>query len=221
MKISIICISFLLLFFSCGKNAPAQVMVPIEVQFASQLNTQSINSIKINKSSSGISWKQSYTMALSETLSDPKLFAVYNTEINAQDLELVSCKNFNALDPINKKVFYIVFMAAIAEAESDFRSNLKELNPGDGTTNIGLLQIDEDVANKHTKGNLGIINEDDLTDSKINLQSGAYILKNQLGSKAAKGRLFPPKSYYWQALTAKSRVLKNIQSNRSSIRFCD
>jgi hypothetical protein len=219
---------FLLTFFaSCGTDKMSAPPISFDMtsegitsQLTSAQNEETIARIKIKRSSANIEWKSDYTKFLSEAFSNPNLFGLYKTPINTQDLRLVGCNNFNSLNAIQRKVFYIVYMAAIAEAESDFRAESKTFNPGDNTMNVGLLQIDEDVANNHTKGYLGNIDEEDLTDPKVNLQTGAFILKNQITGKIANGRLFPVRSYYWQVLTQKTRVLKNINLNRANIPFC-
>lgn len=221
----------LLMCVSCGKGDSAGSGVEVESQNANltlgaeadQIQTETI---KIQKSSRKIEWKQDYTRALAETLSDSSFSSLYTTEINEADLKRVNCKNFNQLTNFQKQTFYIVYMAAIAEAESDFRTHIKYETPGDGTINVGMLQIDEASATRHAKGAVGNVDENDLTNGETNLKVGVYILKNQLGSKVAKGRLFPERSYYWQVLTYtkpgkdRDRVLKNIAANASNISFC-
>lgn len=183
-------------------------------------NSAHLDMISIKKSSDGIEWKKEYTASLGVALSDSSFTALYNTQINFDDLKLVKCENFNELNLAQKQVFYVVYLAAIAEAESDFKTFSKTWNPSDRTMNIGLLQIDQAVANNHTKGRLGNLDDGDLVDPAINLKVGVFVLKNQVTSKVARNRLFPVNSYYWQVLTQKKRVLKNIEANRSNISFC-
>ena len=137
-----------------------------------------------------------------------------------QDLRELDCTNFNNLSVRHKKIFLTVFIAAIAEAESDFRVGIKTRNPGDNTINVGLLQIDERAARNHTRHSLGNIAEDDLINPELNLRVSVHILKNQVLSKVARYKLLPEKSYYWQVLTEKKRLFKNLRLNRNNLPFC-
>ncbi len=179
------------------------------------------HSLKIKNSSSGLPWRNEYTYMLREFLSEPGFESIYKVAINPDDLALIGCSNFNQLNGHYKKIFFIVYLAAIAEAESDFRSELMTINPGDNTLNIGLLQIDYVAANNHSYGHLGNLDSEDLKIPLTNLKAGAYILRNQIAGRTAHSRLFPERTYYWQALTQKRRVLKNIRANGHSLFFCN
>lgn len=180
----------------------------------------SVENINIKNSSANLKWKVEYSRALDDVYEHPDLDSLFSASLNVGDLNLVKCRNFALLSRNQKKVFYTVYLAAIAEAESDFKTGIKTTNPGDNTTNVGLLQIDITAARNHTKGALGSMVEDSLTDARLNLQVGAFVLKNQINSNVAKNRLFPAQSYYWSVLTAKARVLRNIESNRANLKFC-
>lgn len=179
-----------------------------------------IDSIKIRRSSHNIAWTENFSRALFQMWSHPKVSPLFETVIFQEDLNRLGCSNYNRLSLMNKKIFMTVYMAAIAEAESDFRASIVTTNPGDQTSNVGLLQIDVDAANAHTKKSLGNIVENDLLDPETNLQVGTFILKNQVRGKIANARLLPAKSYYWQVLTYPRRLLKNLDHNRKSISFC-
>lgn len=179
-----------------------------------------IDSIKIKKSSHNLAWTENYSRALFQIWAHEKVSPLFETIIFQEDLNRLGCSNYNTLSLINKKIFMTVYMAAIAEAESDFRASIVTTNPGDQTSNVGLLQVDVDAANAHTKKLLGNLVENDLLDPETNLQVGAFILKNQIRGKIANARLLPVKSYYWQVLTHPTRLLKNLKNNRQSISFC-
>ncbi len=219
---------------SCGKSSSGgssdstvEALVKTEslinnaIEFEQASNTQIARDIKIKKSSDGIEWKKEYTDTLTVALSDSSFKELYEIKINQADLNLVGCKNFNDLSLSQKQTFYIVYLAAIAEAESDFKTHMETFNKSDRTMNIGLLQIDQAVANNHTKGRLGSLDDGDLKEGNLNLKVGVFVLRNQVRSKVAYSRLFPAKSYYWEVLTIKKRVLKNIEANRSNIEFCE
>lgn len=220
----------LLMCVSCGGGSGAGAGAGQEtngfVTLSSEVDQILADTIEIKKSSRKIEWKEEYTRALAETLSDPAFSSLYTTEINQTDLDRVNCKNFNSLNDVQKQTFYIVYMAAIAEAESDFRTGVRTKTPGDGTINVGMLQIDEASADRHAKGAIGNLDENDLTNGETNLKVGVYILKNQLKNQKSQGRIFPERSYYWQVLTYtqkgrdRDRVLKNIAANYSNISFC-
>lgn len=179
-----------------------------------------LSNIEIQASSRGISWPESYSKAIFEILDHEEVNGILSAKINSNDLEKVGCQNLNELDVVQKKIFYIVYFAAIAEAESDFRTGIKTINPGDYTTNVGLLQIDISAARNHTRKALGPLEQRDLVEPHTNLEVGAFVLKNQILGKTAKGRLFPAKSYYWSVLTYPKRLLKNVEHNRENIPFC-
>ncbi len=179
-----------------------------------------IDSIKIRKSSHNLSWTENYSRALFQIWAHEKIAPLFETAIFQEDLDRLGCSNYNTLSLTNKKIFMTVYMAAIAEAESDFRASIVTTNPGDQTSNVGLLQIDVEAANAHTKKTLGNLVENDLLDPETNLQVGAFILRNQIRGKIASARLLPAKSYYWQVLTHPKRLFRNLSHNKKSISFC-
>ena len=218
MKI-FLALSLMIFIPSCGKN-PSDNSGP-NLNYISSSEYSSIDSIKINKSSRKISWKKNWTFALAEVLSTSDFNIILDTPILKQDLTLVGCSNYNNLSAIEKKIFLIVFISAISEAESDFRIGVEAINPGDSTVNIGLLQIDRASAKRHSGAKYSINSDEDLKNPTINLKVGAHIFKNQITKTKHYGRLFPETSYYWQVLTgSKVRLLKNINLNRDNIQFC-
>lgn len=180
-----------------------------------------MDSLRIHKSSKGISWKKEWTFALADVLSSQDLNGILDINVNQADLDLIGCSNYNQLTLFEKKIFMIVFMSAISEAESDFEIGNETFNRGDSTINIGLLQIDVASAKRHSGKKYSVEYNKDLKNPIINLKVGAHILNNQLTGSKHRGRLFPSRTYYWQVLTgSKIRIFKNIKLNKKSIEFC-
>lgn len=181
-----------------------------------------ISEIKIRSSSSGHPWKKSYSNALGNLLSDSYFDSFLDVKIEEVDLRLAGCLNFNELTDQEKRVFYIAFLAAISEAESDFEVDQKTYNRADQTMNIGMLQIDRASANRHGSYYFNRkFNDFDLENPELNLMIGALILKNQILKGATAERLFPDRTYYWQVLSgSKKRVLRNLQSSLSNSGIC-
>lgn len=178
--------------------------------------------LKIRTSSNGLPWKNSYTNALNEIFSEFVLDGLFNANIEQEDLDIVGCSGLNNFNFEEKKLFYIAFIAAIAEAESDYEVAQETYNKSDRTMNIGLLQIDQASANRHgSKVFNRDFTSDDLKNPDLNLKIGALILKNQVTGSAAHNRLLPSTAYYWQVLTgSRIRFLKNIKMNLASLRSC-
>ncbi len=175
---------------------------------------------KIMKMNGLEGWSFDVTSKLYEDLSSHDFSKVFDLILDDQSLIELGCVNFNQLSVYEKKLFYIVFLAAIAERESNF-------NPYDVTQkNIGLLQIDLNSAYRHA-GNeaTSIQSNSDLMVASVNLRIGTYILKNQLFGKwipEVKGKLLTKRNYYWEVLNDqyKDRVIKSFHNNRSNLPFC-
>jgi len=194
---------------------------PKESEKPEKLNEKLV-SLEIKPSSSNIPWEDKYSDFLFKTLSGPSFDPLLDQKIDEEDLKKINCPQFNELDKDQKKKFYIVFLAAIAEASSDYNTNDETYSPSDKSTNYGLLQIDPESAKRHA-GSVVIkdIGKDELTNYVPNLQVGAYILKHQIAGKIATGRLFPKNVYYWPTLkNSQSRILKTFAQNSSNLPFC-
>lgn len=213
-------ICILMTFVSCGSGNSSK----INSGNSGIVGSGALKSIelKIRTSSSGLKWKESYSEALLEIFSEVATDSLFTTVINQGDLDLVGCSSFNNFTVEEKKMFYIAFIAAIAEAESDYEVAQRTYNKADGTMNVGLLQIDPASAKRHTSEALNrSFNEEDLKNPALNLKVGALVLKNQIGGKVAHGRLFPTSTYYWQVLSgAKKRFMKNISINLQGHTAC-
>ena len=197
-------------------SKPAEIPTPAPIE----VPAPEVTDIRINQSTRKLKWEKSYTEAVLDELDRPEIEPLLKTKISSVDLQTLNCTTLNELSFAKKKIFYTVFIAAIAEAESDFRVALRTRNPSDNTINVGLLQIDEQAARNHTKGSLGHLEAIDLVDPGTNLRVGVHILKNQVLSKVARHRLLPERSYYWQVLSEERRVLKNMNHNSINLPFC-
>lgn len=214
---SIFMFSILFLIASCGKNSKPNE----EIEMVSQFSTLREIDVKIHKSSGKFPWEKEYSEAIIEEINqNSKLSSLLETEINQGDLKRLDCVNFNELSNYEKSVFYTVYIAAIAEAESDFKNGSETMNYKDMTNNVGLLQIDTKSALRHAKNEYGKLTEKDLKNPIVNLKVGLFILKNQITGKVANKRLLPVKSYYWQVLTQNKRFFKNFKMNYSNLSFC-
>ena len=201
---------------SCGsdnKNAT-------DTQDQIVVNSAYWNTFTIRNTSNVEVFSPAINQSLYQELSLNSLSPLMNTNLELDDLKLLKCSNFNELNSTQKKLFYVVFLASIAERESDF-------DPTNETgTNIGLLQIDRASAVRHASEIVGDqITKDELTDPETNLSVGSFILKNQISGKwktAASGRLFPDEIYYWEVLNSKyrGRVIKSFLNNRNNLPFC-
>lgn len=203
------------------KKEEIEVESEKEVEVKAELEKEEIvEELAIPESSMGLEWKDSYTEALVEVFEHRDIQPIFDVTIHHEDLEKIGCVNYNELSKIEKMKFLVVYMSAIAEAESDYRTHITTLNPGDRTINVGMLQIDVNAARNHTKRALGEVSKDKLKDPHFNLKVGVFVFKNQVLGKIARGRFFPKRSYYWQVLTYPKRLLKTMDKNRENINFC-
>lgn len=186
----------------------------------SAANAEGDYDLNIKKSSHNRVWSPEYTKTLHDIFDDEEFEKLFDTEINEEDLKRLSCTNLNELSKVDKKYFYTVYLAAIAEAESDLRAEVVTRNKHKNNSNYGLFQIDSVVAREHTKGVLGKITNKDLLNPLMNIKVSAYILKNQVRSKIARTRLLPPKSYYWKVLTRSRKFFLHFNHNISLLNFC-
>ena len=226
----------MLLLFACNESAVQPLATP-EISTKPNIPIESepsetpaptpieapapeVTDIRINQSTRKLKWEKSFTDAVMDELDRPEIEPLLKNKISSIDLQTLNCTPLNELSFAKKKIFYTVFIAAIAEAESDFRVALRTRNPSDNTINVGLLQIDEQAARNHTKGSLGHLEAIDLVDPGTNLRVGVHILKNQVLSKVARHRLLPERSYYWQVLSEEKRVLLNLKTNSHNLPFC-
>lgn len=186
-----------------------------------------LEDIIIYKNSGQKIWGEELTSIFFEKLSPPSLESLFTIPIASEDLELLGCSNFNTLTDDQKKAFYIVFFAAIAERESDFKADDETFDRGHFNTNIGLFQIDKNSAIRHAFKIVGKnVSKKDLKNPITNFMVGTYILKNQLEGNYREdttGRLFPDKHFYWEVLGQRKRekFLKSFNNNRMNLPFCE
>lgn len=207
----------LILTYACGNSPQSNVNINSPVQQSDELQSLSIK--KINGKPG---WKNSISTQLFEELSQNRYAEIFTIDFSEEDLNLLGCTNYNLLNIEEKKLFIIVFLAAIAERESDFDPLNMTYDPTHKNWNIGLLQIDEKSALRHSGE---FYSEKELKDSYLNLKVGLSIFKNQITGKyrpELNGKLFTGKSFYWEVLNDnyKHRVVKSFLNNRFNLSFC-
>ena len=184
-------------------------------------------SLSIKKNSGKEVWAGKLIERFLESLTLSPLTSLFMIPIDAEDLKLVGCSNFNDLTFEQKKAFYIVFFAAIAERESDFKPEDKTYDHYHNNMNIGLMQIDKHSAIRHAFEVVGKkVTNSELKDPVINFTIGAFILKNQLEGfirRDTQGKLFPNKIFYWDVLSLQKRqkFLKSFNNNKENLPFCE
>ena len=208
----------LLCLSACGNSSgPAPLIDP-----QTDHKNDEQNAFTIRKLNGKPGWDNQINYLLAEELDQSRYANIFNIDFDATDLSLLGCSNYNELSLNEKKLFIIVFLAAIAERESDFDPNNMTYDPSHKNWNIGLLQIDTRSALRHANAEL---TEAQLKDSFINLKIGISIFQNQITGKYRQelnGKLFTGKSFYWEVLndTYKHRVIKSFLNNRSNLPFC-
>ena len=169
-----------------------------------------INITKVDPATTA--WSGEWSSYIYSALNDPKFSTLMNRKINSSNLELLGCTNYNTFNPDQKKRFLIVFIAAIAETESDFNVDEKT------GSNIGLLQISTGDAEYYS----GVaVSADDLKKPLINLNKGLYILQSQLIKRNS--QLFPEgRIFNWEVLdgTHRSAPINRFKRNLHNLPFC-
>lgn len=218
---TILLISLLSLFVSCGKSNSTSSSGAIRIISSSFFDTFSIK-----KNSSQQGWDSSVSASLYESMKDPALVSLFDTIISEDDLKVLKCSNFNSLTIDEKSLFYIVFMSSITKLESGFDTNNMTYDPTHRNWNVGLLQIDRHSALRHAPEiTASSVSDDDLKNEEFNLHIGLYILKNQINGKyrpEIRGKLLPSSSYYWEVLNAsyRAKFLKAYFNNYDLLSFC-
>lgn len=218
--------SILLLFQSCGKDSGTDLTqavgavqneeVPVEDQ-GRYMDLQEALDLKLSPSSAKYNWKKSYSESIVREFSRKELEHLTQDgfQISENDLEVLGCSGFNRANKVEKMKFYLLFLASVAEAESDFKNESYSKAPN-GTSNIGIFQIDEKAGINNTNVALGkkIYNPKSLSDfmffnselknGDFNSKTSTYIFKNQL--KKHRNQLFTKNGnfFYWEVLGCKS-----------------
>lgn len=183
--------------------------------------------LKLKPSSIKRDWEVSYSKSIIKEFSKKEFDPLFEMELNEDDLALLNCTGFNRANDVEKMKFYLLLLSSIAEAESDFKNESTSTAPN-GTTNIGLFQIDKKAAMVHAKhavpdekDKFQDISNEDLRSGEFNSQIGSYILKNQLTKKGPK--IFRS-DYYWEVLfpnrSSKEHVLRYFKSHLNEMEFC-
>lgn len=212
-----------LIVVSCGKESSS-------TGSDSNAISTDIKKLKLNfhPLQTNYDWKPQYSQSILGYMSRPELSTLIDTRLNIYDLSKLNCFGYNQASVLEKKMFWITFMASIAHAESTLNPNVVYRDI-DGTLSSGLLQIDLQSANRHTYAyTRKTYTQKDLHNPDLNLMAGLYIMKHQLEGgmnddrPEIAGRLFTERSYYWSVLTLKRDLIirtftKNALANLS---FC-
>lgn len=139
---------FLIVFVSCGKsNDVTGSNVPLR-EDTEKIEVNRLRLPHILNSSRGLPWIESYSLAIVDELSKDENTIFFSKHMYDDDLKRLDCSNFNNMTKEDKLSFFIVYLSAIAEAESDFNNQSKSRAP-DNTINVGLFQIDKKSALRH------------------------------------------------------------------------
>jgi hypothetical protein len=117
------------------------------------------------------------------------------------------CPDFESFDNRNKKIFWIIFIAALARYESNFDTACKFMEPAPlNYYSEGLLQLS--YQDKKGYPNAPIDKSlQNITNAKVNLESGVLILgKSILREKT----LFFAKKTYWSVLRKRREEISNF-----------
>lgn len=206
---------FLILLIGCGTKK-SETLPNQEISLPSTPG----NEIKIlTIKSSTYPWDDDYTQFILQGLENaPRLDELLKFQIKESDLVKLNCPEINNATFEEKKLFWVLVLAAIADPESGYNPNdaYREAN---GTVSAGLLQIDFEAANAHA-GKLYdyYFTYQDMFDPKLNLIAGLYVMRNQLNIK---GTIFTNENYYWSVLTHKQlRVSETFKKNSWQIEAC-
>lgn len=219
-----------LIVVSCGNNSSSTGSSDAIAISADTHTDADIKKLELNfhPLQTKYTWKPQYSQSILNYMDRPELSTLIDTRLNIYDLSKLNCFGYNHASVIEKKLFWVAFMASIAHAESTLNPNVvfRDL---DGTLSSGLLQIDLQSANRHTYAyTRKTYTQKDLYNPDLNLMAGLYVMKHQLEGgmnddrPEIAGRLFTQRSYYWSVLTLKRDLIirtftKNAMTN---LGFC-
>lgn len=218
---------FLLMLISCGKGGNEAFL---ESETGGVIESQ-VKDLKLNfqSSSNKHSWRPGYTQSLLRYLEEKgELSSLLDAKLRQSDLALVGCPGYESATLLEKKRFWVIFMASIAYAESRLNP-MTTYQEKDGTLSSGLLQIDVASANRHSFPYTGFrFTQKDLFNTDLNLMAGLYIMKHQVEGGVRgerldiKNRLFTGRNYYWSVLTYKRElIIKTFSHNsKDNLAFC-
>ncbi|GAB4021249.1 MAG: hypothetical protein Fur0010_24240 [Bdellovibrio sp.] len=214
-----------------------QVSAPTDCDESSSPTSASSTPIPRVLATGNMIWEQDWSREIMTSLNRPHLNRLISGElpIHQKDLGEIDCPYYNEASPEQKKQFWVIFMASIAKAESNFNKGLIFKEKFDGTESTGLLQINPEAADVHCQKPEGIekFKIEHMKDPKINLRCGLQIMKNQLqGGKTGrradtKGHLFTNLNsntpYYWSVLhsSKSSQVKEHFKVHaKHQLKFC-
>jgi hypothetical protein len=184
-------------------------------------------------------WEDAWSSKIEGTLEgDPRLAntMLYKPDaIKDKDLNSLQCPGYKFATPDERKIFWIFLVSSMANAESGFnpQTGYREAN---GTTSLGLLQIDVANANAYCSGPEAMnrrFSTSDMKNPELNLECGLHILKQQLNAerpvamrKKGKGNLFYNRSYgdasNWSTLRADNnhKTIARFKAHHQQMPFC-
>lgn len=177
-------------------------------------------------------WKNSWSDKVVSTIEgDPRLAnsMLYNPNaISEKDLVSLSCSGFKFATPDERKMFWIVYFSSIANIESGFDPSTS-YGEGDGTTSLGLFQIDKRAANVYCGGQDAMgrgFSSSDMKNAETNIECGVHMIYQQINAirpssmrKYGKGNLFAEKN--WGANITYFATTRNSRpaSSKTKARF--
>jgi hypothetical protein len=169
----------------------------------------------LSPSDYGHHWKSEWTNRVYEQLDNPELVSfMHNPSIlSIKAQEQVGCPNFLELNPSEKKAFWAIFIASMANREGRHQQRAY-INPTDHKrknvgVSVGLLQIDslnasevgckkDDGTRLDFKATGGKVakpaDEVSMKEPLLNIKCGMYILQEELLNRA--GSLMSSRSYW-------------------------
>lgn len=181
--------------------------------FVSVLANAQVN-FAIVKSGTKHKWQPAWNQFIYEEINRHKTIFLNNPDLPRADIEHLDPDFFSKTDD-QKAAFWVLVIASIARFESSFDPASSYLEPKPlNYYSLGLLQLSyiDTTAFRHLPINEHLKN---ITDPKVNLQSGVIILAAQLTKKKT---LFTQKSYYWSVLTRKQdEIVAFFKSNSATL----
>lgn len=167
-------------------------------------------------------WQKEWSIKLVNYLDE-----TYLPELNVLDKDLgrLNCRGYNSATIEERKMFWLVFMAAISSQESAFNPKTRYYEDALKEWSEGLFQLS--LSDRKPKGGCSLINAQSILTPRANIYCALEIMENQvLGSNRAQrpqGTLFPIRPYYWSVLTrqpAQQRVIEFFKRHLEELPFC-
>ncbi len=205
-KLSVLIFILCLSFLSCGKKSDQPVWYISNVK-----NSPNSDLIFAKVKANGrYGWKSHYNVIVSDAI-DAQNGDLLDLKIEESHLRALNCPNYNMAASHEKKIFWSLFFAGMANYESSFNPlavNRKNKQLPSGLMQIGLGVLKYPKYYPHCQG----LDKQSIFSPQHNLSCSVNIMTRQLeGSKKRrrpKGQLFPAKAFYWEVLTNKKQLSK-------------